>query len=39
MGRQFESVVVIKDEKGEVQKKYTLTIQIIKASYLSSIFV
>ncbi|CAD8114686.1 unnamed protein product [Paramecium primaurelia] len=33
MGRQFESVVVIKDEKGEVQKKYTLTIQIIKANY------
>lgn len=33
MGRVFESLVVIKDEKGEVSKKYTLNIQIVKSNY------
>ena len=32
MGRVFESLVVIKDEKGEVSKKYTLNIQIVRSS-------
>ena len=34
MGRVFESLVVIKDEKGEVSKKYTLNIQIVKSSII-----